>query len=327
MTKNIDAINVHESYLRGMKKEDFYSGMDALVHAFRTLYTGMVRDPQNYAMKDDNDSKGFANNMNFLLLLAKTGNLANEILEIDGKLLAIALKEARVTKKESYFHILESLGFITAGLGKKVEASKIITIEYPDNNYLLAAFKAVADTIGMFSRSKPHQQYSNYFELLDYRVLENYPATEPITTMEYILAKINGESRCVVEMFYGFINPLTKCQIKGSVGHYWTLTFTLKSTNRVIMSLKINLESHDVKLNLLNLCKYTEVLDGFPNKMINEIKHGGWETDGEYAFVFDLDGKTYRKNPEGSFVFTKPSKNDSELLLGLLKKELEVIKM
>jgi len=128
-----------------------------------------------------------------------------------------------------------------------------------------------------------------------------------------------------VKMFCDFIEPLAKCQIKGSFGYYLTLTFTLKSTKKVIMSLKINLESHDVKLNLFNIGKYTELLDGFPEKTVDEIKYGGGETEGEYAFVFELDGKTFRKNPEGSFVFTKPDKADSKLLLELLKKELEFV--
>jgi len=323
LSEDFDKINIHENYLYGISKKDFYSGMDALAQTFRALYTGMINEPQNYAMKDNDDKKGLEMNMNFLFLLAQKGDLNNGSLDIDGKPLALALKEAKVTKPETYFNILEPLGFVIAGLGNKIEASDIITIEYPDNSYLLTALKAMAEAISMFSKLKPHQQSSNYFELLDYRVLENYPATEPTTTIEYILSKIKGESQGVVKLFYDFIKPHATCQIKGSIRHYWTLTFTLKSTKKVIMSLKVNLKSHDVKLNLFNLNKYTGILNGSPAKMLNEIRHGGWETDNEYAFVFDFDGTTYRKDPDGSFVFTKPDKNDFELLIKLLKKELE----
>jgi len=323
LTDSFDEINVHENYLRGMAKEDFYSGMDALAQVFRLLYTGMISDPQNYAMKDHNDKKGLEKNMNFLFVLAQQGNLNNGSFEIDGKLFAFALKAARVTKPEMYFDILKPLGFTVTGNGKKIEASNIITIEYPDNSYLLAVLKAMVDAIDMFSNVKPYQLCNNFFELLDYRVLENYPATTQLTTIEYIISKIKGESRDVVEMFYNFIKPLVKCKIKGSIGHYWTPTFTLKSTKRVIMSLKINLESHDVKLNLFNIGKYTDSLHELPTKLLNEIKYSGWETDNEYAFVFDLDGKTYRKNPESAFVFTTPDKNEAMFLLKLLKKELE----
>ena len=309
LSKNFSEINVHESYLRGIKRGNFCAGLDALAQAFRTLYTEMMSKPQSYAMKHDDDKKGLEKNMNFLFLLAQKGSLNNGALEIEGKLFAQALKEAKVTKPEMYFNILEPLGFITSGLSKKIEISEIIIVEFPDNPYLLATLKAMTDAIGMFLKCKPYQQSNNYFELLDHRVLENYPATEPMNTMEYILSKIKGESRDIVEMFYDFIKPSVKLQIKGSIGHYWTMTFTLKSTKRVIMSLKVNLESHDVKLNLFNLGKYMAHLDGFPTKMLDEIKYSGWETDNEYAFVFDLDGKTYRKNPESAFVFTKPDKN------------------
>lgn len=325
LTKHFEDIIVHENYLHGVAKEDFYSGMDALAQTFRKLYTEMISDPQNYAMKDDNDSKGLSNNMNFLFQLAQTGTLNDKILEVEGKLLALTLKEAKVTKAERYFHILESLGFVTTGLGAKIETSEMISVEYPDNNYLLAVLKAMTDAICMFSSAKPHQISSNYFELLDYRLLENYPATEPTLTFEYLMSKIKGESRDIATMFYEFIMPLTKCQVKGDFRHYWTITFTLKTTKKVIMSLRVNLESHDVKLNLFNLGKYTKFLIDFPTKMLHEIKHGGWETDNDDAFVFELGGKTYKKDPDGSFVFTKPNKSESMLLIELLKKELSFL--
>ena len=325
LTESFEGINIHECYLQKLTKDEFCSGMNALSRTFRTLYTEIINNPQNFAMKDEDDHIGLAKNMNFLLLLAQKGNPNNSSLEINGKRLALALKEAKVTKPDIYFQIFEPLGFITIGLGKKIEASETITLKYPDNHYLLAALKAMADAIGMFSTSKPHHQCNNFFELLDSRVLENYPATKPETTMEYILTKLRGESRDVAKMFYEFINPLSKCEIKGSIGWYWTPTFTLKTTKKVIMSLKLNLESHDVKLNLFNIGKYTELLNNFPAKIINEIKCGGSETESKYAFVFDLDGKTYRKSPETSFVFAKPDTHDSTLLLKLLKKEIEFV--
>ena len=74
----------------------------------------------------------------------------------------------------------------------------------------------MADAVGMFSGINPNQG-NIYFELLDHRVLENYPATEPKLTMEYILSKLKNESRDVAEMFYEFIKPLAKCEIKGSL--------------------------------------------------------------------------------------------------------------
>ena len=77
-----------------------------------------------------------------------------------------------------------------------------------------------------------------------------------------------------------------------------------------------------MKLNLFHLGQYTAWLDDLPAKMQHEITHGGWETNNDYAFVFDWHGKTYRKDPDGSFVFTQPNKNDAKLLMDLLKKEL-----
>jgi hypothetical protein len=328
LTADFQGINVHKNFLNGLEKDQFISGMDALAKTFKSIYAGMIKQPKIYAMKNDEDVKENKKNMYFLLLLARKGTMKSGLLEIDGKVLAPALKNAKVTKPEMYFKIMEPLGFTSAGLGKKIETSEKITVEFPGNNYLLFALKAMADAIGMFSKGKPHQG-NIYFELLDHRVLENYPAIEPKATMEFILSKLKSEGRDVVEMFYEFITPLAKCKIKGSFEWYWTPVFTLKSSKKVIMSFKLTQESYDVKLNLANIGKYTGLLDGFPSKMMNEIKNGGWNCGnckakkGECAFVFDLGGKSYRKCCCGSFVFNNPDKNDSGLLLGLLKKELE----
>jgi len=328
LTKNFEGVSIHKNYLNGLDEEEFLSGMEALAQAFESLYAGMINEPQAYAMKDADDIKGLVKNMNFLLLAAQKGVLRNGTLEIDGSALAPALKEAKVTKPEQYFKILEPQGFVTTGLAKKVEASEKITVDYPDSPHLLTALKAMADAVGAFSGINPNQG-SIYFEMLDHRVLANHPATEPKASMEFILSKMRSDSRDVVEVFYEFIKPLAKCELKGGFGHYWTPTFTLKSNKKVILSFKLTLDNHDVKLNLANLGKYTEALDGFPEKLIGTIKDGGWGCGGcraksdDCAFSFDLDGQSYRKCRCGSFVFDKPDQNDTELLLKLLKKELE----
>jgi len=87
----------------GTLQEDFYSGMDVLAQTFRTLYTGMIGEPQFYGIKDDSDNKGLTNCMDFLFILAQVGNLNNRTYEADGKLLAAALKGAKVTRPERYF--------------------------------------------------------------------------------------------------------------------------------------------------------------------------------------------------------------------------------
>jgi len=332
MHENFENMTVHTNYLHELTQEEFASGMDELAKMFKSIYTGMINEPWLYAMKNGDDHKGLERNMNFLMQLAQKGNLNNNFVDVDGILLASALKEAKVTKPQIYFKILESLGFMVSGLGKKIDTSDRIIVEYPDNHYLLTALKSMADAISMFSKSKPHKQSSVHFELLDYRVLNNYPATEPKTTMEYFLSKLKGESRDVVEMFYEFIKSLTNCNIKGGIGHYWTPTFTLKSTKKVIMSLKLTLDTHDVKLNLANLSKYTDILNNFPAKIINEITDNGWGCSGSScspncagAFLFDLNGKSYKKCRGGSFVFHAPNINEAELLIRLLEREIEIV--
>ena len=327
LTENIEGLSVNQNYLFGLEVEEFSSGMKALAQSFKSMYIGMINEPNAYAIKNDSDTKGLVKIMNFLFLLAQKGILNNGLLEIAGIEFALALKDAKVTKPEIYFRIFESLGFITSGLSHKIETSDMITVEFPDNHYLLTVIKAMADAVGMFSKITPNR-INVYFELLDYRVLENYPATEPKLSMEYILSRLKNESREVAEKFDSFLKPFAKCKIKGGIGWYMTPTFTSKSTKKVIMSLKLDFESHDVKLNLANIDKYTEVLSDFPEKMINEIKYGGWDCSKcnpqcERAFMFILDGVSYRKCHCGSFVFTEPSIADSKLLLELLKKEHE----
>ncbi len=95
------------------------------------------------------------------------------------------------------------------------------------------------------------------------------------------------------------------------------------------MSLKLTPDSYDVKLNLANIGKYTELLSDFPKTLIKEIENSGWGCNNcsskcEGGFAFELDGTPYKKCRCGSFVFISPGKSDSELLLGLLKKELEL---
>ena len=326
-TKNFEEISIHKDYLNGLTHEEFVSGLDSLASVFGALYAGMINEPQLYAMKDSADAKGLIKNMNFLFLLAQESVLNGSYLEADGKALAAALKSAKVTKPEMYFHIWGLMGFITSGLGKKIETSERITVEFPDSNYLLPALKALADAVGMFSDTSPNRG-NTYFELLDCRVLENYPAVEPKTTMAYVLSKLSDKSRSIAEKFDNFISPVAKCEIKGDIGWYWTPTYTLKSTKKVIMSLKLDVEGHDVKLNLANVGKYTELLNGLSEKAMSEVKDGGWDCGDcnpkcESAFSFDLGGKAYRKCRCGSFIFTEPNEADSELLLGLLKRELE----
>ena len=329
--ENLEEMTVHENYLYELTQKEFVSGMSELVNIFKGLYTGMLSEPQLYMMKNGEDTHGLEKNMNFLLQLAQRGSLNNHFLEANGPILASALKKAKVTKPMMYFQVLELLGFTVTGLEKKMEISEKITIEYPDNHDLLPVLKSMADAIGMFTKNKPHKQSSVYFELLDHRVLNHYPATEPVTTMEYLMSKLNSESREVVEMFYGVIEPLTKCNIKGSFGHYWTPTFTLRSPKRVMMSLKLTLDNHDVKLNLANLGKYTEILADFPTEIINEIIDNGWGCEGDGcnpkcagAFTFDLNGKSYKKCRGGSFVFYAPDKNKAALLIRLLEREIEM---
>lgn len=329
---NFEEMVIHENYLCGITQDEFIGGMDDLVNLFKTIYTGMMNEPQFYMMKNSDDSKGLDKHMNFLFHLIQKGDLNNNnSLEVNGIDLAPALKEAKVTKPEVYFPILESLGFTVTGLSRKIEFSENIIVEYSDSQYLLIVLKVLVGAISMFTKNKPHKQSSIYFELLDHRVLSHYPATEPKTTMAYVLSKLNGESREVVEMFYKFVEPLAKCHIKGSLEHYWTPTFTLKSTKRVIMSFRLTFDRYDIKLNLANLSQYTSLLDHFPMKIIAEIKDNGWECSDEGcnpkcagAFSFDLDGKSYKKCRGGSFVFHAPDKNEAELLLKLLEAEIEM---
>ena len=327
LAHDFTGINIHKEYLYGIAEGAFRSGLETLADTFTAIYTGMNSTPQAYAMKNEDDSKGLVKYMHFLLVAAQKGSLCNTALEIDGSALAQALKDAKVTKPEMYFPMLAAWGFTTTGLGKKIESSETIILEYPDNRYLVTALKAMADAVSAFSKINANGG-NHYFEMLDARVLENNPATEPKATMEYILAKVNNESRDVVGMFYEYIKPHAKCTIKGSLHWYLTPTFTLKSTKKVIMSFKITLDSHEIKLNLAHLGEYAALLDGFPERLKKEIINNGWNCGqcatkpSTCAFAFDLDGISYRKCRCGSFVFAEPDKNDARLLLGLLEKEL-----
>ncbi len=130
-----------------------------------------------------------------------------------------ATKDAKVTKPEIYFQILESLGFSVTGLGEKIEKSEIITVEFPDNTYLIAALKAMVEAVSAISKTTPNRGNS-YFELLENRVLENYPAIEPKSTMDYVLSKLKSKNREIVGMFCEFIKPFARCNIKGDISWY-----------------------------------------------------------------------------------------------------------
>ena len=329
LTETFEGLSIHKNHLNGLAPDEFASGLNSLAATLKALYTGIANDPQSYAMKDADDLKGHVKNINFLLLLAQKGIIKGDSLEIEGKTFAAALKDAKVTKPERYFQIYEPLGFSFSGLGKKIEASEKIITEFPDNKHLLNALKSMADAVGAFSAINPNQG-NIYFELLDPRVLENHPATEPKPTMEYIIPKLNINSGDVIKRFYEYIKPFAKCEIKGSLEWYWTVTFILKSTKKVILSFKLDQESHKIKLNLANIGSYVEHVKELPAKMIDEIKNSGWGCNKENCnpkcaggFKFDLNGVSYNKCRGGAFTFNNPDKNESELLLGLLKKEIE----
>jgi len=329
LTENFDDVKIHKKYLYGLEHDEFIAGLYSLDETFKSLYIGMKNEPQKYAMKSADDIKGFAKNTNFLLLLAQNGKLKSGSFEVDGEMFAAALKNAKVTKPEVYFKFIEPLGFTIDGLGKKIETSEKITVEFPDNKNLLIVLKAIADAVGMFSKMDSNNG-NIYFQLIEYRVLESYPAIEPELTMEYIISKLKNESRELAKMFYDFIKPLAKCRINGNIIWYWTPTFTLNVAKKVVMSFKIDLENFDIKLNLFNINNYIELLNGFPEKMINEIKDGGWECHNcnpkcNGSYVFTLSGKNYKKCQCSAFIFRNPTKKDSKLLIGLLKKELETL--
>ena len=331
LTKTFGDITVHEKYLSryDLTTAQLAEGFTAASEILAKLYTSMIADPKTYAMKGADDDKGLIKNTNFLYFLAKTGELKHNALEISGSALAQALKETKVTKPESYLNIFESLGFNFTGMDKKIESSGTITTTCNLSRYLLPALKAMVDAIDEFEQMT-YNRGSHYFEMLDCRVLSCYPAVEPQLTMPYILSKLDEETREITSRLDNFLAPNAKRAIKGGIGWYWTVTYTSKKTKKVIASLKLDIQSHDVKLNLANIGKYTEQVSLLPKTMIAQITSNGWDCgkcnpkcDG--AFEFILADSSYSKCRCGSFVFAKPTADDTSYFLELLKSELDII--
>lgn len=336
LTKDFSNISVDESYLQGLSKEDFISGMNGLSQIFMAMYVGMNKTPSQYAMKNNDDVKGLVKNMNFVFLMAKIGVLNRHLeLEIDGRSFASALKESRVTKPEIYFNVFEQLGFIATGLSNKIETSDIIKIEYPDNRFVLPALKAMTkginearSNVSSIAQGIYVNQGNEHFEFLDPRVIQKYPSDMSLT-IDYLLDNMDDDRRYLLMEVYELLKDHTKIKLEGSNHHNWKGTFSLKANKRVLVTFHYRWDHFDVKLNLANLGDYVEETSSFPKTMIDEMINGGWECgvcnpNCAKPFEFTLGGVHYKKCHCGSFIFSNPDKASSKMLLGLLKRELEI---
>jgi hypothetical protein len=330
LIEDYSMIKIHKKYLYGLEENDFKSGFGDLVKTFKTLYSSMRENPIIYAMKDEDDVKGFVKNMNFLLLLAHKSFINNNFtLSVKGNELALALKDAKITKPEIYFDIIHKIGFTTIGLSKKLSDSEDIIVEFPDNNRLIVALKAMADSICGFSTINSNQG-STYFKNLDYRVLENETPTEPKLTMEYIIYSLKDNRKEVVSILNSFISKYAKHSIKGDTYYNWTATYTYLANKKVIISIKSSVENCSIKLNLHHLGQYVDYLHEIPEKMVEEIKTNGWDCGScnekcEGGIKFEIDGATYKKCRCGSFVFNNPTVDTVKYGIKLLEMEMSYI--
>ncbi len=326
LIENKEDFRVHEKHMYGTSKEEFMSGYNELNMVLRKLYSDMEKHPKQYAMKDNNDIKGFYKNINFLMIIACNGELKNDYsLEIDGEALDLELKNIRFTKPELYFDTLKSLGFVAMGLKKKVSSSDTISVEYPDNHYLIIALKAMGDCA-----SKIPKNDIVYFMNMDYRILENEEVTSPKLNIEYILRHLAGEKGEVLKKLNDILSKNSKCVIDGDTYYDWNISYKLKSNKKAIALVKSKADLFTAKLNLRNIGNYINDISNFPEKLKNEILTCGWSCGScnvkcEGGYKFDYDGVFYDKCRCGSFIFDNPNCEELEYLIGLFEEELNQI--
>jgi hypothetical protein len=261
--------------------------------------------------------------------MGSTGELQPDMtLHIDcGKLLAAA-KELKITSIPALLSKLIDYGFTIEGLKKSVKETDIINVSYPDNRYLITALKAMSEAMLTLNKGDLKKN-KNYFYMLHSGLLENEKVKNPKLTLEHLSRTLDGNKQGIASALDTAIADKSKKTVKmgGFMRNDWGCVYTGNVGKKVLMSLNTVQDKLDAKLNLQNIGKYIDAVDGYPDNIRETIKTSGWECGHCHGtcpgpFSFTMDGKEYNKCRCGAFLFQNITSDEVPYCVDMLKKEL-----
>lgn len=336
-------MQVHKAFLHA-DADDLMKGFSGLHETVRQIYSDVIDHPKEFDMllKENeitdaknadytNSHASFIRLPNVLFLLGYKGEFQPDMtLRISGGDIISTAKDLKITKTEFFINKLAAYGFEISGMSKKISANDEISVSFPENRFVIAALKAMADAMGAIIKGELRKAKALFY-MMDYRIMENGTPKEPKMMIDAVYHALDEDMRKHAQYINDFIVKYAKPAVRmgGIMRNDWSCVYTLMNNKKVILTINVVQDNLSVKLNLANINKYTDILDQYPEDLKEAIRTGGWECGrchdscaGGFAFAFE--GKAYNKCRCGSFVFNRIDEATKKLYIQLLDQEISV---
>ena len=352
---------INKDFLCGMRADEAKKGVIAFRDFLYTFFEYIVDNDNEFAPVDkkSDDKKapsGFIAKYpvlrdlyQALLRIGMESNLSVDTdirLIVNGKKLSESFKEARMRKiKDSFIH-LYAVGFDFGDIdiaSKKFKLSDYgeINITYPDNDYVLAGLKIMAEANKAVHPEGASRPVEQILLRCDYHALEGKTIKASGRKAKSIPLKIEeclnfmpGESsRCLLEVNDMLTNKGYKYEGK-PINMGYSFVYTSKKKGTVLCTIVTDIEKCRVKVNAENLNKYMDFVKTMPENMYNAVAKNRWDCVKQHnpdacnprckgGFKFTLDGVEYSKCRGGSFCMDINIIEDTDILKQWLIHEIE----
>jgi hypothetical protein len=332
-------MTIHPRFLFGIDKVEFQEGFHALWQLVCRLYTEIAQEPSAFGMLLKENTVANAKNSNYtrsnasfvrvpnlLFAMGAVGTLQPDMtLVLEGEKLLSAAKGLKITALPFLLKQLSNYGFELAG---EITDGAIVSVSYPDNRFLPAALKAMADAQLRLNRGDI-KKLKNYFYMLHSGLLEKETVKAPKLTFDMVLRTLDDERRKTAAVLHETISAKSKAGIRmgGFMRNDWSCVYTARKSKKVIMSLNTEQDGLSAKLNLQHIGKYINTVMTYPEHIRQVIQSSGWECGHCHdscagGFAFEMEGRAYNKCRCGAFLFNEITAEQLPFCQELLIKEL-----
>ena len=339
-----DSIKVHERFLYGLTKEQFEEGFSALSNFTKELYNDIIENPGDFGMllkeivEEDAKSPEYTNSNNsflrvpyLLLILGVYSALESDMtMTIDSDTLMAKAKLLKISQVPFLLNKLTDYGFEISDFGKTPQPGTVLSLSYPDNRFLAAALKAMAEAYLELGKGDLKNKMDTYFFMLHPGILENEKVKEPKLAIDDFIHTLNMEQRKQALALHDSVADITKQKIRvgGFMRNDWSYTYTDNFSKKVLMTLQINQASFSIKLNLQHIGQFITLTNDMPDYIKNSLTNNGWDCGGcnprcSGGFAFELNNTAYNKCHCGSFVFSDLVEENINSCKKLLAEEIE----
>jgi len=296
-----------------------------LLATLRNLYSDIADNPADFGMMlkeaEDvnvktpaytNSNASFLRVPNLLFVLGLSSVVESVgTLTTDCNVLLANAKALKIAGLPTLLDKLRDYGFYISDFGKSPKAGEMLSISFPDNRYLTAVLKSMAEALSELTGGDLRNPKNDYFYMMLPAIIENETVKEPKLTIDTLYNALDEAQRDLAAGLHKIVENDTKYSIrKGQLmRNEWTSTYTTKKSKKVLMSLQVSQDKLSVKLNLNHINQYISIIRDMSGKISKAITDGGWECGGcnprcSGGFAFEIDGNSYNKCHCGSFVFS-----------------------